>query len=135
MPIIVQSSDYSWSEKKDRVVVRIPLKGSSPSGVDIFVTATTLKVNFNPYLLDIVLKAQVDSVKHKATVKEGVLVITLLKLVQEAWDVLVRDINDKKTLKRSRAARWSCKTRKRRLCRVNARIARLMTRSMPCANK
>ena len=63
----------------------MPLKGCSPSSVDIFVTASTLKVNFSPYLLDLLLKSEVDSVKHKATVKSGVLVSTLLKLVAKTW--------------------------------------------------
>ena len=76
MPI---TGEYSWSEKKDRVLVSVPLKGTSPSKVDIYVTRNTLKVNYSPYLLDLVLKRGVNSVKHKATVKEGVLVITLFK--------------------------------------------------------
>ena len=67
MPIIVRDSDISWSEKKDRVEIRVPLRAVS-SSVDIFVTASTLKVNFSPYLLDLLLKSEVD-VKHKATVR------------------------------------------------------------------
>ena len=78
MPI---TGEYNWSEKRDRVLVSVPLKGTSPSKVDIYVTSNTLKVNYSPYLLDLVLKGRVDSVKHKATVKEGVLIITLLKEV------------------------------------------------------
>ena len=98
MPITLIESDISWSEKKDRVEIRVPLKGCSPSSVDIFVTATTLKVNFSPYLLDLLLKSEVDSVKHKATVKSGVLVITLLKVVAETWGGLTLDVSDKSAL-------------------------------------
>ena len=95
MPI---AGEYSWSEKKDRVLVSVPLKGTSPNKVDIYVTRNTLKVNYSPYLLDFVLKSGVDSVKHKATVKEGVLVITLLKETPGVWGDLLSDVKDKATL-------------------------------------
>ncbi len=95
MPI---TGEYSWSEKRDRVLVSVPLKGTSPGKVDIYVTSNTLKVNYNPYLLDLVLKGRVDSVKHKATVKEGVLIITLLKEATGTWGGLLSDVNDKTAL-------------------------------------
>lgn len=97
MPV---AAEYTFSEKKEKVVVHIPLKGTSPKTVDIFVTEKTLKVNFSPYLVDLVLKGEVDSVKHKATVKDGVLVVTLLKKEPNAvWGELVSSIQDKTTLK------------------------------------
>eukprot|EP00606_Chrysophyceae_sp_TOSAG23-5_P001312 GSChrysophyteH2.ASY1.ANO1.1430.1 assembled CDS len=76
MPVTGQ---YSFSEKADKVVVQVPLKGCSPAKVDIFVTTTTLKINYAPNLIDIVLGGTVDAVRHKAKVKEGVLHVTLLK--------------------------------------------------------
>ena len=76
MPVTGQ---YSFSEKADKVVVQVPLKGCSPAKVDIFVTTTTLKINYAPNLIDIVLSGTVDAVRHKAKVKEGVLHVTLLK--------------------------------------------------------
>ncbi|RYH19384.1 hypothetical protein EON65_26175 [archaeon] len=45
----------------------------------------SLKVNFSPYLLDIVLFDQVNSVHHKAIVKDGILHITLFKVNQALW--------------------------------------------------
>ncbi len=95
MPI---TGEYSWSEKSDRILVSVPLKGASPSKVDIYVTSNTLKVNYSPYLLDLVLKGRVNSVKHKAIVKEGVLVITLLKESAGTWGDLLCDVRDKTTL-------------------------------------
>lgn len=53
------------------------------------VSANTLKVNFAPYLLDIVLVKEIDPVKHKATVKNGVLQITLYKKESEIWGALI----------------------------------------------
>jgi len=102
MPLL---GTYTFTEKADKVVVAIPLKGCAPNKVDIFVTSTTLKVNYSPYLLDLVLHSSVDAVKHKATVKEGVLHVTLLKAAPGAtWGELVSNITDKKELAAAREA-------------------------------
>ena len=61
------------------------------------VTVSTLKVNYTPYLLDIVFSNEIDSLKHKASVKDGVLNITLFKKVPGQWESL-EVIGDKKTL-------------------------------------
>lgn len=85
------SAEYTWTERKDRLTIKVPLRNVSPQKVDILVTSNTLKVNFSPYIIDIVLIKEIDAVKHKATVKEGVLVITLLKAdsCQGIWGALV----------------------------------------------
>lgn len=70
---------YTWTEKIDIVKIVIPLKGSSPKNVDIFVTSSTLKVNFSPYIVDILLFSTIDPLKHKATVKDGSLHVTIYK--------------------------------------------------------
>ena len=102
MPV---SAQYSFTERADKVVVQIPLKGCAPSKVDIFVTSTTLKVNFSPYLVDLVLAGTVDNVKHKAKVKEGVLIVTLLKTESgKIWGSLVADIADKAELNAAKQA-------------------------------
>lgn len=51
-------------------------------------TASTLKVNFSPYLIDIVLCGTVDSLRHKAKVRSGVLRITLFKSDDKIWGSL-----------------------------------------------
>jgi len=79
---------YTWTEKKDSIKCSIPLKGISPSKVDIFVTSSTLKVNYSPYIVDIVLKHPIDQLKHKATVKDGTLNVTLYKLTSQLWGSL-----------------------------------------------
>eukprot|EP01031_Cornospumella_fuschlensis_P026010 gene26010-31409_t len=78
-------ADYSWVDKKDSIKISLPLKGISAKKVDIFVSARSLKVNFSPYLLDILLFDQVNSVHHKAIVKDGTLHITLFKIKQDFW--------------------------------------------------
>ena len=79
MPI---TGDYTWTEGKETIKVTIPLKGVSPKIVDIFVTSSTLKVNYSPFIIDIVLAFSIVPTKHKATVKDGELRITLFKTEQ-----------------------------------------------------
>ena len=52
-------------------------------------SASTIKVNFSPYLLDIVLSKEINSLKHKAAVKDGQLNITLYKKDIGIWGALV----------------------------------------------
>jgi dyslexia susceptibility 1 candidate gene 1 protein len=87
MPLI---GSYTWTEKKNLIKVIIPLKGASPKKVDIFVTSSTLKVNYSPYIVDIVLHSSIDPVKHKATVKDGSLQVTLYKTGKSLgiWGIL-----------------------------------------------
>jgi dyslexia susceptibility 1 candidate gene 1 protein len=95
MPI---TGTYTWTEKKDLIKVIVPLKGTTPNKVDILVTSKTLKVNFSPYIVDLVLHSNIDAIKHKATVKEGNLQITLYKTDKSSglWGVLER--KDDKTV-------------------------------------
>jgi dyslexia susceptibility 1 candidate gene 1 protein len=94
MPV---TASYTWSEKKDSIKVLLPLKGVSANKVDILVSSATLKVNFAPFILDIVLLKEIDSVKHKASVKDGVLHITLCKKESGLWGSLEAE-GDKQTL-------------------------------------
>jgi CS domain len=94
MPI---TGSYTWSEKNDLIKIVIPLKGTPIKTVDIFVTSTTLKVNFSPYIVDIVLFSSVDALKHKATVKDGSLQISLYKTTTSTglWGRLEINSDDK----------------------------------------
>jgi dyslexia susceptibility 1 candidate gene 1 protein len=66
------------------------------------VSLSTLKVNFSPYILDLVLFKEVDPVKHKATAKDGVLTITLCKKDSGIWGGLEVD-GDKDQIKAAKA--------------------------------
>ena len=80
----------------------IPLKGVSPSKVDIAVQGFVLKVNYNPYLLDLTLSHEIDSLKHKATVnKRGDLRIELFKKEANViWTSLEADVSAEELQKR-----------------------------------
>ena len=95
---------YTWTEKKDLIKVTVPLKGASPNKVDIFVTSSTLKINFAPYIVNIVLHSPVDPIKHKATVKDGSLLVTLYKTdeSQGIWGTLEVDTDDKAEINKLR---------------------------------
>jgi dyslexia susceptibility 1 candidate gene 1 protein len=103
MPIV---AEYSWSEKKDQVNVSLPLKGVSASKVDILVSAHALKVNFSPYILDILLFDAVDSIRHKATVKDGTLHITLCKRQPGFWGQFESDEKDIETIYAKKGESW-----------------------------
>lgn len=47
-----------------------------------------MKINFSPYLIDIVLNGQIDSLRHKARVKDGTLHLTLFKAQLGIWENL-----------------------------------------------
>lgn len=89
MPV---SGKYEWTERKTQIRLSVALLGAAPSAVDIFVTATELKVNYAPYLIDIALRHRVDPLRHKAVVKDGVLQVTLFKQDEGiTWGLLEAD--------------------------------------------
>mgnify|MGYP003385860461 CR=1 FL=1 len=93
------SGTYEWVDKVDSVNVIIPLKGVAPAKVDIVATKSTLKVNYSPYIIDVVLSGQIDPVQHKARVKNGSLTITLKKVVASKWDSFVNTSADASAIK------------------------------------
>lgn len=87
MPI---NGKYTWVDKKDQIRISVPLKGVAPSKVDIFVTSSTLKINFSPYIIDVVLYDIIDALKHKASVKDGSLIVTIFKTnLGKLWPTLI----------------------------------------------
>ena len=88
---------FSWSEKNDNLKLVVPLKGTSPKKVDILVTSSTLKINYAPYIVNIVLFSSIDPIKHKATIKDGDLHVTLYKIAQSKglWGSLENKSEDK----------------------------------------
>lgn len=51
----------------------------------ILATKSTVKVNYSPYLVDVVLHGEINPLRHKATVKNGVLNIQLFKVAPGMW--------------------------------------------------
>jgi dyslexia susceptibility 1 candidate gene 1 protein len=76
MPISVP---YSWSQTASRVEVVIPLKGSSPKCLDVFLTPAYLKASFHPYLVQLDLPGSINVEASKAVVRDGEVRLTLVK--------------------------------------------------------
>ncbi len=53
MPIIVK--DYKWSETEYDVCITLPLKGVKAAKADIFTTSDYIKVNYPPYLFEVII--------------------------------------------------------------------------------
>ncbi len=74
---------YSWEDDSESVIIRIPLKGTPPSKVDIFLTSVLVKVYFSPYLLllDVAIGKEIDpySPNNSATTIGGVLKLVIQK--------------------------------------------------------
>ncbi|XP_071795119.1 dynein axonemal assembly factor 4-like [Asterias amurensis] len=100
MPIAVK--DYSWDETETLVHVVVPLKGVKASKADIFSTDDYLKVNFPPYLFEVVLFEGVDDSKSAAQVGDGVITFTLQKKEAGLWNRLISINSDDKELMKSK---------------------------------
>ena len=61
MPLTGQ---YTFAETESALTIAIPLKGVSPKKVDIFCAEGLLKVNYAPYLIDILLLKKIDPRRH-----------------------------------------------------------------------
>eukprot|EP01039_Chlorochromonas_danica_P003779 gene3781-4129_t len=127
MPI---QAEYTWSERLDQIRFQIPLKGISAKKVDVEVSGRHLKVNFDPYLLDIVLfgeiKPLVSQQQHNsATVKNGILSITLHKASPAIWGQCEADLDKESRQAVRKEAQASQSTTQEELSvkRVDRRIA------------
>ncbi|XP_033125192.1 dynein assembly factor 4, axonemal-like [Anneissia japonica] len=101
MPITVK--DYVWDETESSVHITIPLKGVKSSKADIFSTDDYLKVNYPPYLFEIMLFKPVDDSKGTAQIKDGTIVFNLLKHEPVIWSQLTSpDSGDKELMKSQR---------------------------------
>ena len=95
MRVMPVAGQFTWTEKSDHLVVKVPLKGVSPKNVDIFCTENILKVNYAPFLIDILLYAPIDPNQHRAKVKDGVLEIKLFKQTRGTWGQIDSELVDK----------------------------------------
>ncbi|MBN3270966.1 DAAF4 factor, partial [Polyodon spathula] len=100
MPLIVK--DYSWTQTEALVYINVPLKGVTVGKVDIFSTDEYLKVNFPPFLFEVILYAPIDDNKSVAKIGNGVVIFTLYKKEESIWENLALMNVDKETLQEKR---------------------------------
>ncbi len=77
------NATYGWDDDEENVIIRVPLKGTPSSKLDIFLTSVLIKVYFSPYLLllDIAIGKEIDSCNpnNSATIIDGVLKLVIKK--------------------------------------------------------
>mmetsp|Transcript_15850 Transcript_15850/g.34203 ORF Transcript_15850/g.34203 Transcript_15850/m.34203 type:complete len:478 (-) Transcript_15850:519-1952(-) len=100
---MVLTGKYTWDQTGDSVTIRVPLKGSSPNTVDIYVSSVYVKVNFKPYLTHIDLYEAVNDKTGISNVTDGVLEIKLAKLKIGEWpSILCDDWKDRSKMRTRR---------------------------------
>ncbi|MBN3283032.1 DAAF4 factor, partial [Polyodon spathula] len=100
MPLIVK--DYSWTQTEALVYINVPLKGVKAGKVNIFSTDEYLKVNFPPFLFEVILYAPIDDNKSVAKIGNGVVIFTLYKKEESIWENLAIINVGKETLQKKR---------------------------------
>jgi hypothetical protein len=96
---------YSWRQTPLYVHLSVPLKGTSPKDVDVYVARRYVKINFSPYLSEIDLLHGVHdaSAAQTAVVRDGQLELRLTKLQPASWPSLTVEGLDTAALRARRA--------------------------------
>ncbi|XP_078386471.1 dynein axonemal assembly factor 4 [Cetorhinus maximus] len=100
MPLLVR--DYTWDQTETQLFITVPLKGVKAGKADIFCTEDYLKVNFPPFLFEVVLFASIDEPKSSAKVGNGVIIFALRKKESGMWEQLTIVEVSKETLQKKR---------------------------------
>ncbi|XP_043532981.1 dynein assembly factor 4, axonemal [Chiloscyllium plagiosum] len=99
MPLQVKG--YTWDQVDSQVFITVPLKGVRAGKADIFCTEDYLKVNFPPFLFEVILFASIDESKSSAKVGNDVVIFTLCKKESRMWEQLTTvEVSKEKLQKR-----------------------------------
>ena len=96
------SGTFTSSQTVDGLKFKIPLKGVSPTSVDILATPRYIKINYAPYLLHIDLYGDVDESTGIARVDQGVLYLSVGKKTLGVWPEIIyccKEVKDAKRIK------------------------------------
>ena len=140
MPV---SGSYEWDQTDDTIELSIPLKGVSPKLVDILLTEIYLKVSYRPFLLEIDLLHPVDETKSQAVLKDGSLLISLVKSVREdnvessmgIWKGLLYEDESKDNIRRRRAQSVLKREERLKVKHENVKNMRLKEERMTLRNQ
>ncbi|KAM8860532.1 LOW QUALITY PROTEIN: dynein axonemal assembly factor 4 [Synchiropus picturatus] len=100
MPLLL--TDFSWSQSRSHLHVRVPLRGAAAARLDVLLTERYLKVHSPPFLLELFLFQPVDEARSSATVSGGEAVLTLAKKSAAHWQQLTAAALDKEQQRRLR---------------------------------
>ena len=86
---MVLDADYTWSETATVLKIVVPLHNFSSKEVDVITTTNFVKVSFGSWLLALDLFGEVGEGRgSKATIKNGVLTVKLVKKAKGIWGQL-----------------------------------------------
>ncbi|XP_072134565.1 dynein axonemal assembly factor 4 [Mobula birostris] len=100
MSVLVK--DYTWEQVESKVFITVPLKGVSAGKADIFCAEDYVKVNFPPFLFEVLLYASIDESKSSAKVGNGAVTFTLHKRESRMWEQLITAEVNKEKLQEKR---------------------------------
>ncbi|XP_048450200.1 dynein assembly factor 4, axonemal, partial [Rhincodon typus] len=100
MPLQVR--DYTWDQVESQLFITVPLKGVTAGKADIFCIEDYLKVNFPPFLFEVMLFASIDESKSSAKVGNDVVTFTLCKKELGMWEQLTTTEVSKEKLQKRR---------------------------------
>ncbi|XP_072888939.1 dynein axonemal assembly factor 4 isoform X2 [Hemitrygon akajei] len=100
MPVLVK--DYTWEQVESEVFITVPLKGVSAGKADIFCAEDYVKVNFPPFLFEVLLYASIDESKSSAQLGNGAVIFTLHKRESRMWEQLITTEVNKEKLQEKR---------------------------------
>ncbi|XP_059808478.1 dynein assembly factor 4, axonemal isoform X1 [Hypanus sabinus] len=100
MPVLVK--DYTWEQVESKVFITVPLKGVGAGKADIFCAEDYVKVNFPPFLFEVLLYASIDESKSSAKVGNGAVIFTLHKRESRMWEQLITTEINKEKLQEKR---------------------------------
>ncbi|XP_062922580.1 dynein assembly factor 4, axonemal [Mobula hypostoma] len=100
MSVLVK--DYTWEQVESKVFITVPLKGVGAGKADIFCAEDYVKVNFPPFLFEVLLYASIDESKSSAKVGNGAVTFTLHKRESRMWEQLITAEVNKEKLQEKR---------------------------------
>ncbi|XP_036355647.1 dynein assembly factor 4, axonemal-like [Octopus sinensis] len=96
--MVIRVRDVEWGQSESALYLKLELHGSSPSSVDIVCTRRYIKVynptnqaNYQPYLFECLLYADVEEDESTVVIKEGQIMFNLRKVVPEVWPTFMSE--------------------------------------------
>lgn len=83
MPILIK--DYEVTEQEDKLFISVELKNVQSSKTDIYSNSCFIKINFPPYFFELDLWGKIDSESSVASVGDGKVLFSLVKVDQGIW--------------------------------------------------
>lgn len=84
MPILVENG-VEWHQTDDQIIIKIPTQNANTRNADILITATFVKVNFQPYLFETILEHEICPDASVCKILENCIKFVLQKKEAIQW--------------------------------------------------